>query len=126
MGLMEKIFGDLNEKEVKKVSKIADKVMAYDEEMQALTDEQLREKTAEFQKRVQEGGETLDDILPEAFAVCREGAWRSLGMKHFYVQIIGGIVLHQGRISEMTSLKSTTTWQSETWSGWASFTHSSD
>ena len=93
MGLMEKIFGDLNEKEVKKVSKIADKVMAYDEEMQALTDEQLREKTAEFQKRVQEGGETLDDILPEAFAVCREGAWRSLGMKHFYVQIIGGIVL---------------------------------
>ena len=75
--------------------------MAYDEEMQALTDEQLREKTAEFQKRVQEGGETLDDILPEAFAVCREGAWRSLGMKHFYVQIIGGIVLHQGRISEM-------------------------
>ena len=98
MGLMEKIFGDLNEKEVKKVSKIADKVMAYDEEMQALTDEQLREKTAEFQKRVQEGGETLDDILPEAFAVCREGAWRSLGMKHFYVQIIGGIVLHQGRI----------------------------
>ena len=101
MGLMEKIFGDLNEKEVKKVSKIADKVMAYDEEMQALTDDQLREKTAEFQKRVQEGGETLDDILPEAFAVCREGAWRSLGMKHFYVQIIGGIVLHQGRISEM-------------------------
>lgn len=101
MGLMEKIFGDLNEKEVKKVSKIADKVMAYDEEMQALTDEQLREKTAEFQKRVQEGGETLDDILPEAFAVCREGAWRSLGMKHFYVQVIGGIVLHQGRISEM-------------------------
>ncbi len=101
MGFMEKIFGDLNEKEVKKVSKIADKVMAYDEEMQALTDEQLREKTAEFQKRVQEGGETLDDILPEAFAVCREGAWRSLGMKHFYVQIIGGIVLHQGRISEM-------------------------
>ena len=101
MGLMEKIFGDLNEKEVKKISKIADKVMAYDEEMQALTDEQLREKTVEFQKRVQEGGETLDDILPEAFAVCREGAWRSLGMKHFYVQVIGGIVLHQGRISEM-------------------------
>lgn len=101
MGLMEKIFGDLNAKEVKKVSKIADQVMSYDEEMQALTDEQLREKTAEFKKRVQEDGETLDDILPEAFAVCREGAWRSLGMKHFYVQVIGGIVLHQGRISEM-------------------------
>lgn len=101
MGLMEKIFGDLNEKEVKKVSKIADKVMAYEKEMEALTDDQLREKTAEFKKRVQEDGESLDDILPEAFAVCREGAWRSLGMKHFYVQVIGGIVLHQGRISEM-------------------------
>lgn len=100
MGLMEKIFGDLNEKEVKKVSKIADQVLSYDEAMQALTDDQLREKTAEFKKRVQ-GGETLDDILPEAFAVCREGAWRSLGMKHFRVQVIGGIVLHQGRISEM-------------------------
>ena len=100
MGLMEKIFGDLNEKEVKKVSKIADQVMKYDEEMQSLTDDQLREKTEEFKKRVKDG-ETLDDILPEAFAVCREGAWRSLGMKHFYVQIIGGIVLHQGRIAEM-------------------------
>ena len=100
MSIMEKIFGDLNEKEVKKVSKIADKVMAYDEEFQKLTDEELRVKTEEFKKRVA-SGETLDDILPEAFAVCREGAWRSLGMKHFYVQVIGGIVLHQGRISEM-------------------------
>lgn len=100
MGLMEKIFGDLNEKEVKKVSKIADQVMEYDEAMAVLTDDQLREKTAEFKNRLQEG-ETLDDILPEAFAVCREAAWRSLGMKHFYVQVIGGIVLHQGRISEM-------------------------
>jgi len=100
MGLMEKIFGDLNEKEIKKVSKIADKVMEYDEAMQQLTDEELRNKTEEFKQRLQQG-ETLDDILPEAFAVCREGAWRSLGMKHFYVQIIGGIVLHQGRISEM-------------------------
>ena len=100
MGLMEKIFGDLNEKEVKKVSKIADKVMTYDEEMQALTDAQLREKTQEFKDRLGQG-ETLDDMLPEAFAVCREAAWRSLGMKHFYVQVIGGIVLHQGRISEM-------------------------
>ena len=100
MGLLEKIFGDLNEKEVKKVSKIADKVMQYDEEMQQLTDEQLRGKTTEFKERIR-NGETLDDLLPEAFAVCREGAWRSLGMKHFYVQVIGGIVLHQGRISEM-------------------------
>ena len=101
MSLMEKIFGDLNEKEVKKVSKIADKVMAYDEEYQKLTDQELRDKTQEFKKRIQEG-ETLDALLPERpFAVCREGAWRSLGMKHFYVQVIGGIVLHQGRISEM-------------------------
>ncbi|MGX8773769.1 MAG: preprotein translocase subunit SecA [Bacillota bacterium] len=100
MGLMEKVFGDLNEKEVKKVSKIADKVMALEDEMTALSDEDLRAKTAEFKERIA-GGESLDDILPEAFAVCREGAWRSLGMKHFYVQVIGGIVLHQGRISEM-------------------------
>ena len=100
MSLMEKIFGDLNEKEVKKVSKIADKVMAYDAEYQKLTDQELRDKTEEFKKRIREG-ESLDAILPEAFAVCREGAWRSLGMKHFYVQVIGGIVLHQGRISEM-------------------------
>ena len=100
MGLMEKIFGDLNEKEVKKVAKIADKVMAYDEEYQKLTDQQLRAKTDEFRQRIADG-ETLDDLLPEAFAVCREGAWRSLGMKHFRVQVIGGIVLHQGRIGEM-------------------------
>ena len=100
MGLMEKIFGDLNAKEVKKVAKIADKVEAYDAQMQSLTDEQLREKTEEFKERLKKG-ETLDDILPEAFAVCREGAVRSLGMKHFRVQIIGGIVLHQGRIAEM-------------------------
>ncbi len=100
MSVMEKIFGDLNEKEVKKVEKIADKVMALEGEVEGLTDDQLREKTKEFKERIAEG-ESLDDILPEAFAVCREGAWRSLGMKHFRVQVIGGIVLHQGRISEM-------------------------
>lgn len=100
MGLMEKIFGDLNAREVKKIEKIADKVMALDEQMGALTDEQLRGKTLEFKERLAKG-ETLDDILPEAFAVCREGAWRSVGMKHFKVQVIGGIALHQGRISEM-------------------------
>ncbi len=97
---MEKIFGDLNAKEVKKVAKIADKIEAYDEQMQGMSDEGLREKTIEFKGRLQQG-ETLDDILPEAFAVCREGAVRSLGMKHFRVQLIGGIVLHQGRIAEM-------------------------
>ncbi|MDD7510790.1 MAG: preprotein translocase subunit SecA [Peptostreptococcaceae bacterium] len=100
MGLLEKIFGDLNEKEVKKLSKIVDKIEAYDEAMAALSDDELREKTQEFKDRFA-GGETLDDILPEAFAVCREGAVRSLGMKHFRVQLIGGVVLHQGRIAEM-------------------------
>ena len=100
MGLMERIFGDLNAKEVKKIEKIVDRVEAYDQTMQALTDDELRAKTAEFKARLAEG-ETLDDILPEAFAVCREGAWRSLGMKHFRVQLIGGVALHQGRIAEM-------------------------
>ena len=100
MSLVEKIFGDLNTKEVKKIEKIVDQIEALDETMQALSDDELRAKTDEFRARLGEG-ETLDDILPEAFAVCREGAWRSLGMKHFRVQLIGGVVLHQGRISEM-------------------------
>jgi preprotein translocase subunit SecA len=100
MGFMEKIFGDLNAKEVKKLEKIADLVMAREDECAALSDEELRGRTLEFRARAT-GGESLDSILPEAFAVCREGAWRSLGMKHFYVQVIGGIVLHQGRIAEM-------------------------
>ena len=97
---MEKIFGDLNTKEVKKVEKIADQVMALEDQMAALTDEELKAKTPEFKERLA-SGETLDDLLPEAFAVCREAAWRSVGMKHFKVQVIGGIVLHQGRIAEM-------------------------
>ncbi len=100
MGLMEKIFGDLNVKEVKKVEKIVDQIEAFDEKMQGLTDGELKAKTAEFKERLA-AGETLDDLLPEAFAVCREAAWRSLGMKHFRVQLVGGVVLHQGRIAEM-------------------------
>ena len=100
MGLMEKIFGDLNSKEVKKIEKIADQVMALDEQMAALTDDELKAKTPEFKERLK-NGETTDDILVEAFAVCREAAMRSVGMKHFKVQVIGGIVLHQGRIAEM-------------------------
>lgn len=100
MGLMEKIFGDLNVKEVKKVEKIVDQIEALDDTMQAMTDEELKAKTLEFRERLTTG-ETLDDLLPEAFAVCREAAWRSLGMKHFRVQLIGGVVLHQGRIAEM-------------------------
>ncbi|MGN0733166.1 MAG: preprotein translocase subunit SecA [Emergencia sp.] len=100
MGLMEKIFGDLNEKEVKKIGKIVDKIEALDDDMQALSDEELQAKTPEFKERLK-NGETLDDILPEAFAVCREAAARSLRMKHFRVQLIGGVALHQGRIAEM-------------------------
>ena len=100
MGFLEKIFGDLNAKEVRKVEKIVDRIEAYDEDMQKLTDDELRGKTQEFKDRLA-NGETLDDLLPEAFAVCREGAWRAVGMKHFRVQLIGGVVLHQGRIAEM-------------------------
>ena len=100
MGLLEKIFGDLNAKEVKKLSATADKVLALEGEIEKLSDEELKGKTQEFKDRLA-AGETLDDILVEAFAVCREGAWRSVGMKHFKVQIIGGIALHQGRIAEM-------------------------
>lgn len=100
MGLMEKIFGDLNVKEVKKIEKIVDQIEVLDEKMQGMTDGELKAKTVEFKERLA-AGESMDDILPEAFAVCREAAWRSLGMKHFRVQLIGGVVLHQGRISEM-------------------------
>lgn len=100
MGIFKKIFGDFNEKEVKKLEKIADQVMVLEEKYEQKTDDELRMKTAEFKERVEQG-ESLDDLLPEAFAVCREAAWRSLGMKHFKVQVIGGIALHQGRISEM-------------------------
>ena len=101
MGILEAVFGDLNKKEIKKLEKIADKVLSYDEEMQKLSDDALRAKTEEFKDRCQNKGESLDSILPEAFAVCREAAARTLGMKHFRVQIIGGIALHQGRIAEM-------------------------
>lgn len=100
MGILGKIFIDFNEREVKKLEKVADKVMTLDEEMQALSDDELKGKTQEFKDRLN-NGETLDDILVEAFAVCREGAYRSLGMKHFRVQVIGGLALHQGRIAEM-------------------------
>ena len=100
MGFLEKIFGDWNEKEIRRIEKIADKIEALDGEMQSLTDEELKAKTPYFKERLAKG-ETLDDILPEAFAVCREAAWRSLGLKHFRVQLIGGVVLHEGNIAEM-------------------------
>ena len=94
------IFGDYSKKEVNRVKKTADKVIALEEKYQAMSDKDLTYQTTVLKERLA-NGETLDDILPDAFAVCREGAWRVLGMKHFYVQIIGGIVLHQGRIAEM-------------------------
>lgn len=100
MKLFDKIFGSYSDRELKRIRPIADKVMALDEDMQKLTDAELRGKTDEFKKRI-EDGESLDSILPEAFAVMREASWRVLGMKHFYVQVIGGIILHQGRIAEM-------------------------
>ena len=100
MGVLDKIFGSYSERQVKKILPIADKIEALDSKMQSLSDDELKAKTQEFKDRYAKG-ETLDDILPEAFAVCREAAWRVLGMKHYRVQLIGGIVLHQGRISEM-------------------------
>jgi preprotein translocase subunit SecA len=100
MGFLEKLFGTYSEREVKKLEAIVDKIEALDESMQNLTDEQLQDKTKEFKDRIS-NGESLDSILPEAFAVCREASWRVLGMKHFRVQLIGGMVLHQGRIAEM-------------------------
>ncbi|MGN0572615.1 MAG: preprotein translocase subunit SecA [Acutalibacteraceae bacterium] len=100
MGFLTKIFGDYSKKEVKRVRPLCDKVLSLEDEYSKLTDEQLQAKTPEFKKRLAEG-ETLDDLLPEAFAACREASWRVLGLKHFPVQIIGGIILHQGRIAEM-------------------------
>ena len=100
MSLLSKIFGDYSAKELKRIMPIQKKVLSYEEEYSKLTDAQLQAKTPEFKERLAKG-ETLDDILPEAFAACREASWRVLKMKHFPVQILGGIVLHQGRISEM-------------------------
>ena len=100
MGLLKKLFGTSSEREVKAISPIVDKIEALDAAYSALTDEQLQAKTQEFKDRYQ-NGESLDDLLPEAFAACREAAWRVLGMKPYRVQLIGGIILHQGRIAEM-------------------------
>ncbi|MBM6723688.1 preprotein translocase subunit SecA [Pseudoflavonifractor phocaeensis] len=100
MGLLKKLFGTSSEKELKAIRPIVDKIEALDGEYSKLTDEQLKAKTPEFKERIQ-NGESLDDILPEAFATCREAAWRVLGMKPYRVQLIGGIILHQGRIAEM-------------------------
>lgn len=93
------LFGDYSKKEVKRLGKTKQKVLDLEEKYQAMDDKELTAQTAVLKTRLADG-ETLDDILPDAFAVCREAAWRVLGMKHFPVQIVGGIVLHQGRIAE--------------------------
>ena len=100
MNVFSKVFGTHSQREVKRIMPLVEKTEALRPEMQKLTDEQLRDKTREYKKRLQEGA-TLDDILPEAFATVREAAKRVLGMEHYRVQIIGGIILHQGRIAEM-------------------------
>ena len=99
-GIIEKLFGTYSQRELKKIQPLVDKVLSYEEEYKALSDSELSAKTGEFKERLK-NGETLDDLLPEAFATVREAAWRVLEMRHFPVQIIGGIVLHQGRIAEM-------------------------
>ena len=100
MSLLDKIFGSYSDRELKKIRPIVDRILAMEDEYAALSDEALKAKTPALKERLV-GGETLDDILPEAFATAREAAWRVLGMKPFPVQLIGGIVLHQGRIAEM-------------------------
>lgn len=100
MGIIEKIFGTHSHNELKRIYPIVDRIEALAPAMEALSDEELKGKTKEFKDRLNEG-ETLDDILPEAYAVVREAAWRSIGMRHYRVQLIGGIILHQGRIAEM-------------------------
>lgn len=99
--LAKKVFGTSNDRKVKSVRPLVAKINALEEEYAALSDEQIIEKTRDFQRRVQEEGESLDKILPEAFANCREAAKRALGLRAFDVQLIGGIFLHQGNIAEM-------------------------
>ncbi|MBE6960684.1 MAG: preprotein translocase subunit SecA [Ruminococcaceae bacterium] len=100
MGLFSKIFGTRSQRELKKIQPTVDKILGLEEEYAALSEEALKAKTKEFKERLSQG-ETLDDLLPEAFAAIREAAWRVLGMKPYPVQLIGGIILHQGRIAEM-------------------------
>ena len=100
MSAFTKLFGTHSERELKRIDPIIKKIESYYGAMEALTDEQLRDKTKEYKKRLADG-ETLDDLLPEAFATVREAAKRVLNMEHYRVQLIGGIILHQGRIAEM-------------------------
>ena len=143
MGLFTKVFGTYSQRELKSIYPIVDKITALEDAYKALTDAQLQAKTPEFKSRLQ-NGETLDDILPEAFAAVREAADRVLGMRPYPVQLVGGIVLHQGRIAEMKTGEGKTlvatlpaylnaltgegvhivTWPSATPSGWARCTAS--
>ena len=100
MGVVQKVFGTHSEREIKRIEGLVNKIESLRPEMMELTDEQLRDKTKEYKKRLTEG-ETLDDLLPEAYATVREAARRILNTEHYRVQLIGGIVLHQGRIAEM-------------------------
>ncbi len=100
MGILSKVIGTHSEREVKRVIPIVNKIEALEAEFEKLSDDQLKDKTKEFKKRLSEG-ETLDDILPEAYAVVREASKRTIGMRHYRVQLIGGVILHQGRITEM-------------------------
>ena len=98
--LLRKLFGSKNEREVKRMLKTVQAVNAFEEQLQALDDEQLRAKTVQFRERLEKGA-TLDQLLPEAFAVCREAGKRVMGMRHFDVQLVGGMTLHEGKIAEM-------------------------
>ena len=100
MGLFSKLFGTRSQREIKQIQPLVDKILSMEKEYAALSEAELKGKTAWFKERLAQG-ETLDDLLPEAFAAIREAAWRVLGMKPYPVQLIGGIVLHQGRIAEM-------------------------
>ncbi|MEK7124411.1 MAG: preprotein translocase subunit SecA, partial [Patescibacteria group bacterium] len=100
MSIFKKIFGDSNQKYIKKLQPIVEKINSFETEFQKLSPEQLKEKTKEFKERLG-SGQTLDDILPEAFALVREAARRALNQRHFDVQLMGGIILHEGKIAEM-------------------------
>jgi len=98
--LFRKVFGSKNSRELKRMGKLVSQINAFEESVKSLSDEQLKAKTAEFRQRLSDGA-SLDSLLPEAFAVCREAGSRVMGMRHFDVQLIGGITLHEGRIAEM-------------------------
>ena len=132
MSMFQKVFGTHSEREVKRIKPLVDKIEALRPTMQALSDEDLRNKTTEFKERLS-NGETLDDLLPEAFAVVREADKRVLGMEPYRVQLIGGIILHQGRIAEMktgegktlvATLPSTIIWHTVMPRRWDRFTAS--